>query len=161
MVLERFLSHAGQMILGVSPDDLASDMDLKLMAIKDLSERLCLVSGEDAGQRGDSFKDFVSRELFVDGVREGTQKDGRVGFADYMILVGPDHTEVFDRLPSLHREPVLLSPALPLRFSAFPLHRAQICALYLDPRCDLDRRRYLVLAYWPCQFSYLRPRGPS
>ena len=36
--------------------------------------------GEEAGQRGCSFWGFVGGE-WVEGVREGTQKEGRVGLA--------------------------------------------------------------------------------
>lgn len=81
-LLVRLLSHAGHMIVSDSVDELDLATVLKLMVISDLSERLCLFSGEEAGHKGDSFGGFASCRLFVDGVREGTQKEGRVGLAD-------------------------------------------------------------------------------
>lgn len=55
---------------------------LKLMGISDLRDRVCLFKGDEAGQRGVSFSGAVSVLIAFDGVREGTQKEGRVGFAD-------------------------------------------------------------------------------
>lgn len=82
MTLVRFFSHAGHMHVGGSASEEALGMVLKLMVIKDLSDRECLFSGEEAGQRGDSFAVFLACEWFIDGVRDGTQKEGSVGLAD-------------------------------------------------------------------------------
>lgn len=60
MVFDRFLSHAGQMMLGASVDDLVSGTVLKCIETKDFSERLCLLSGADAGHNGDSFGGLAS-----------------------------------------------------------------------------------------------------
>ena len=60
IVLVRFLSQAGQILVGGSVRVFVFETVLKLMAINDLSERLCLVSGEDVGHSGDSLIDFVS-----------------------------------------------------------------------------------------------------
>ena len=98
-------------MLGDSLEDLLPGMILKLMVIRDLRERLCFISGEDAGQSGDSFKAFVSLRLFVDGVRDGTQKDGRVGFAACTMLALAS-TQTFRSRPSLLR--VLFAPWLAL-----------------------------------------------
>ncbi len=74
------------MRFGGSVDALVFGAVLKLIVVKDLRERLCLVPGEDAGQSGDSFGGLASCELFVDGVSDGTQNEGRVGFADCIGL---------------------------------------------------------------------------
>lgn len=55
MVFVRFLSHAGHTILGASVVDLVLGRVLKFIETRDFSERLCLVSGADAGHNGDSF----------------------------------------------------------------------------------------------------------
>ena len=55
MVLVRFLSHAGHMQVGGSVAEEEFGMVLKLIGIMDLRDRECLFSGEEAGQRGDSF----------------------------------------------------------------------------------------------------------
>lgn len=60
MVLVRFLSHAGHMIPGASVDDLVLGTVLKCIETRDFRERLCLVSGADAGHNGDSFGGFAS-----------------------------------------------------------------------------------------------------
>ena len=60
MVFVRVLSHAGHIRFGDSVGDLVLGMVLKLIVIKDLRERLCLVSGEDAGHNGDSFCGLAS-----------------------------------------------------------------------------------------------------
>ena len=59
-VLVRFLSQAGHIRLGGSVVALAFGEVLKLTPTKDLRDRLCLVSGDDAGQRGDSFGGLAS-----------------------------------------------------------------------------------------------------
>ena len=55
---------------------------LKLIVMRDLSESECLFSGEEAGQSGDSFATLLACARFMDGVRDGTQNDGKVGLAD-------------------------------------------------------------------------------
>ena len=62
MVLVRFFSHAGQMHVGGSAGEEALGMVLKLIVIIDLSDRECLFSGEEAGQRGDSFAALLACE---------------------------------------------------------------------------------------------------
>lgn len=73
-------------MLGDSMDDFELLAVLKLIETKAFRERLCLVSGVDAGHSGNSFGGLTSCWLFPEGVSEGTQKDGRVGFADCIIL---------------------------------------------------------------------------
>lgn len=82
MVLVRFFSHAGHMHVGGSVGEEAFGMVLKLIVIMDLSDRECLFSVDEAGQRGDSFAALLACEWFVDGVRDGTQNEGSVGLAD-------------------------------------------------------------------------------
>lgn len=60
MVLVRFFSHAGHMQVGDSADEEAFGMVLKLMVIMDLSDKECLFSGEEAGQRGDNFATLLA-----------------------------------------------------------------------------------------------------
>lgn len=84
-VLVRFLSHAGHIRVGDSAKDLDSGMVLKLMVIRDLRESECLFSGDDAGHNGESLGGLASCELFVDGVSDGTQKEGKVGLAAFKI----------------------------------------------------------------------------
>ena len=60
MVFVRFLSHAGHMQVGGSAGEEALGMVLKLIVIMDLSDRECLFSGDEAGQRGDSFAVLVA-----------------------------------------------------------------------------------------------------
>ena len=55
MVFVRFFSHAGHMHVGGSAGEEALGMVLKLIMIMDLSDRGCLFSGDEAGQRGDNF----------------------------------------------------------------------------------------------------------
>lgn len=55
---------------------------LKLIEIMDFSDRECLFSGEEAGQRGDSFATLLACAWFVDGVSDGTQNEGSVALAD-------------------------------------------------------------------------------
>lgn len=55
---------------------------LKLIEIMDFSDRGCLFSGEEAGQRGDSFATLLACAWFVDGVSDGTQNEGSVALAD-------------------------------------------------------------------------------
>lgn len=63
------------------------DLDcLKLRVIKDLRDMVCLSEGEEAGQSGCNFSGAVA-DLFDDeGVRDGTQKEGKVAFADWGAL---------------------------------------------------------------------------
>ena len=62
MVLVRFFSHAGHMQVEESACDEALGIFLKLIVIMDLSDRECLFSGEEAGQRGDSFAALLACE---------------------------------------------------------------------------------------------------
>ena len=60
IVFERFFSQAGHMALLGSEDDLGLGAVLKFIDIRDLRERLCLFSGEDAGHKGDILGDLTS-----------------------------------------------------------------------------------------------------
>ena len=107
-VLLRFLSQAGQIRVAPSVAVLPADVVLKIIVINDFSERLCLVSGDDAGHNGDNFAGLAFWEWLVDGVSEGTQKDGRVGFADCIASVSerqvdvyPTYTLFIERFPRL------------------------------------------------------------
>ncbi len=82
IVFVRFLSHAGHIQDGGSADEEEFGMVLKLIVMMDLSDRECLFSGEEAGQRGDSFAALLACVWFIDGVRDGTQNEGSVGLAD-------------------------------------------------------------------------------
>ena len=46
-----------------------------------LSDNGCVFEDNEAGHMGMSFRGLDGVWLFVEGVREGTQKEGRVGFA--------------------------------------------------------------------------------
>ena len=83
MVFVRFFSHAGQMQVGGSVGAEAFGTVLKLIVIMDLRESECLFSGDEAGQRGDSFAALLACAWFVDGVRDGTQNEGSAGLADW------------------------------------------------------------------------------
>lgn len=87
MVLVRFLSHAGHISVGDSAEDLGFGIVLKFMVIRDLRDCECLFSGDDAGHNGESLSGLASCELFVDGVSDGTQKEGKVGLAAFKISV--------------------------------------------------------------------------
>lgn len=82
MVFVRFLSHAGHIRFGGSEEDLELGTFLKLIVTRDLREIGCLFSGDDAGHKANNFAGLASFKLFVEGVRDGTQKEGKVGFAD-------------------------------------------------------------------------------
>lgn len=55
MVLVRFFSHAGHIKVEGSAGEEVLGIVVKLIVIMDFSDRECLFSGEEAGQRGDSF----------------------------------------------------------------------------------------------------------
>ena len=90
-VFVRFLSHDGQIEPGGSVNNFDVAICLKLIVIKDLRESECLLLGNEAGHNGVSFGGFASFELFIEGVREGTQKEGSVGLAAYNVLTN-DYT---------------------------------------------------------------------
>ena len=54
---------------------------VNVMGTSVFSERGCVTFSEDAGHTGDRFKVFADTLPFVEGVREGTQKEGRVCLA--------------------------------------------------------------------------------
>ena len=81
-MLVRFFSQAGHTQNGGSTGEEGFGTVLKLIVIMDLSDRECLFSGEEAGQRGDSFAILLACAWFMDGVSDGTQNDGRVALAD-------------------------------------------------------------------------------
>ena len=60
MVLVRFFSQAGQMQDGGFADEEGLGTVLKLIVTMDLSDRECLLSGEEAGQRGDNFATLLA-----------------------------------------------------------------------------------------------------
>lgn len=60
MVFVRFFSHAGHMHVGGSDGEEALGMVLKLIVIMDLSDRECLFSEDEAGQRGSSFATLLA-----------------------------------------------------------------------------------------------------
>ena len=60
MVLVRFFSQAGHMQNGGSAGEEEFGTVLKLIVIMDLSDRECLLSGEEAGQRGDNFATLLA-----------------------------------------------------------------------------------------------------
>ena len=91
-LLRAFL-QAGQMrFRGASEEDFGTDADVskeveKLTGIRVLRERGCGKLSEEAGQKGWSLRGLV---LDVDvcvaldeGVSDGTQKEGRTGFAAF------------------------------------------------------------------------------
>ena len=55
MVFVRFFSHAGHMHVRGSDGEEALGIVLKLIVNMDLSDKECLFSGEEAGQRDDNF----------------------------------------------------------------------------------------------------------
>ena len=59
-VLVRVLLQAGHIRFGGSVVALVLGEVLKLIPTRDLRDRLCFVSGDDAGQRGDSFGGLAS-----------------------------------------------------------------------------------------------------
>jgi len=84
-VLLSVLSHAGQIGVCASAD---VDVDVEVALVENVSvmrvfrDRGWVSVGEEAGQRGCSFWGLdVEGRWEVEGVREGTQKEGRVGFA--------------------------------------------------------------------------------
>ena len=60
MVLVRFFSQAGHMQIGGSAREEGFGTVLKLIVIIDLSDRECLFSEEEAGQRGDNFATLLA-----------------------------------------------------------------------------------------------------
>lgn len=89
--LERSLLQAGQMRFCISESEVEFDFEFeeveveKLIEMRDFKLRGCGFVEEEAGQRGEGFaaEEGEVLEVFVEGVREGTQKEGRVCFADF------------------------------------------------------------------------------
>ena len=82
MVFVRFLSQAGHMHVGGSDGEEALGIVLKLIVTMDLRDKECLFWELEAGQRDVNFATLLVCAWFVDGVRDGTQNEGRVGLAD-------------------------------------------------------------------------------
>ena len=77
-----FLLWSGVWALGLGFVDAWELGVEKLIVMRVFSERGCVEDGEEPGQRGVSF--IVEWGwLVVEGVRAGTQKEGRVVFEDY------------------------------------------------------------------------------
>ena len=82
MVLLRALSQAGQIGEGASGNEGVVFEVLKLIITRDFKERECLFVGEEEGQRGGSLGGAeIGWSFLVEGVREGTQKEGSLGSA--------------------------------------------------------------------------------
>lgn len=57
----------------------------KEMEMRDFRLRGCGAEGAEAGQMGESFAKEAEDWGFVEGVRAGTQKDGRVGLEAFFF----------------------------------------------------------------------------
>ena len=68
----------------VSVESDESLLFVNVMGTRVFRERGCVAFSEDAGHTGDRFKAFADTLPFVEGVREGTQKEGRVCFAAWL-----------------------------------------------------------------------------
>lgn len=90
MALTPFLSallQAGQILLRVSPKakDRLPSSDLEVLKCTEtmvLSESGCAEVSDDAGQKGWSLTALATLGFADDGVRDGTQNEGREGCAD-------------------------------------------------------------------------------
>ena len=69
------------MMVGLSVEAEESLFLLNVMGTSVLRDRGCVSLSDDAGHIGASFGGFVGPFPFVEGVREGTQKEGRVCLA--------------------------------------------------------------------------------
>ena len=83
----RALLQAGHIRFAVSSAEglgpLNVDVEvLNLTGMSDLSESGCGEVSDEAGQNGCSLTLFATFEVVEDGVSDGTQKEGRDGFAD-------------------------------------------------------------------------------
>ena len=125
IVLLKFLSHAGQIKVGGSFDPFGLGFVLKLIVIKDLRDSECLFSGVDAEHNGDSFGGFALCELFMDGVSDGTQNEGKVGLADFEILASRSSFKDNLNIPSHRPAPSVPLPAPLSHSSASHPHPAQ------------------------------------
>ena len=82
-LLERGLLHAGQMGVAAWVEGDGGLGVVKEMGMRDLRERGWGVERVEAGQRGCIFGGWVTGLRVEEGVREGTQKEGRGGLADW------------------------------------------------------------------------------
>ena len=127
-VLLRTLVQAGQMMMGASVEVEESLFLLKVMGTSVLRDKGCVSLSDDAGHIGASFEGFAGPFPFVDGVRDGTQKEGRVGLAASKTI----STLLFkyqpraEHLPSHHLWPFWLSVSPPSRSATSPPHPTQI-----------------------------------
>lgn len=71
-----------QVDFSVDEDEDVGFENLNLMIISDLRDMVCLFEGEEAGQRGCSLSGAEIGLFVEEGVSEGTQKEGKVVFAD-------------------------------------------------------------------------------
>ena len=80
MVLLRTLVHAGHIRVGVLVE-FESLLVLNVIGMSVLSERGCVFVSEEAGHMGASLTGFVGPLPPVEGVSDGTQKEGSVSLA--------------------------------------------------------------------------------
>ena len=73
--------HAGHINAGASAELGDSLLVVNLTEMSVLRERGWVFVSDEAGQMGLNFKGFDDMWPFVEGVREGTQNEGRLGFA--------------------------------------------------------------------------------
>lgn len=74
------------MSAGASVEFDESLLFVNVMGVSVLRERGCVFFSEDAGHTGDRFTALADTLPFVEGVREGTQKEGRVCLAAYVRI---------------------------------------------------------------------------
>ena len=73
--------QAGQIMVGVLAEVDESLLLLNVTGMRVLRDKECVSFSDDAGHEGESFVGFVGNLSFVDGVREGTQKEGSFSLA--------------------------------------------------------------------------------
>lgn len=82
-VFESPFLHAGQTSVDGSEEEVASEV-VNLIETRDFRDRGCTIDDDEDGHKGESLAalcmEFV---VFEEGVREGTQNDGRVGLEDW------------------------------------------------------------------------------
>ena len=73
--------QAGQVMVGLLDVVDESLLLLNVTGMRVLRDKGCVSFSDDAGHIGDSFVGFFGNLSFVDGVSEGTQKDGSFSLA--------------------------------------------------------------------------------
>ena len=76
--------QAGQTKAGASVEVEESLLFENVMGTRVLRDKGCVSFADEAGHIGDSFKALVGKFPFVEGVKEGTQKEGRFCLAACM-----------------------------------------------------------------------------